>query len=358
MAKYVLACDPTLSREYRLIHNLEYIPCAPTKYVPVWFWQYLAGGHGPHHDGRAVRAPHALRKVEAALLTKYSPNEVVVAHPDYAHLFIRENTEIVGVHTMDPFGLGPLTMLFTNGRSLTSIVESVFRKFMTRLHLERMQRNPRAKIIVGGPGTWELTYLPSLVSELHINHAVQGEIEDVAPDLFDQLAEDSLDNRFTYGYQTFDKDFHMVWASDDNRVFITRTASSKQFPTVDEIPPIRGATINGIVEVMRGCGLACDFCEVTLRPLRYYTPEMVAREIQVNLKSGVNHALFHSEETFAYQHGKNYEPNEEALVDLFSTIMNTGVDRANPSHGRISIPAAYPELIRKLSVILRAVEIT
>ncbi len=263
MAKYVLVSDPTLSREYRLIHNLEYIPCAPTRYVPVWFWQYLAGGRGPHHDGRAVRAPYALRKVEAALLTKYSPNEVVVAHPDYAHHFIREDTEIVGVHTMDPFGLGPLTMLFTNGRSLTSIVESVFRKFMTRLHLEKMKRKPRAKIIVGGPGTWELTFLPSLVSELHIDHAVQGEIEDVAPDLFRQLAENSLDSRFTYGYQTYDKDFHKLWASDHNRVFITRTASSKQFPTVDEIPSIRGATINGLVEVMRGCGLACDFCEVT-----------------------------------------------------------------------------------------------
>jgi len=34
--------------------------------------------------------------------------------------------------------------------------------------------------------------------------------------------------------------------------------------------------------------------------------------------------------------------------------METGVEHANPTHGRISIPTAYPDLIRKLSKILRA----
>ncbi len=39
---------------------------------------------------------------------------------------------------------------------------------------------------------------------------------------------------------------------------------------------------------------------------------------------------------------------------LFSSIMETGAARANPTHGRISIPAGYPELIEKLSWTLRA----
>ncbi len=33
-----------------------------------------------------------------------------------------------------------------------------------------------------------------------------------------------------------------------------------------------------MVEVMRGCGRGCKFCDVTLRALRYYPPEKVQRE--------------------------------------------------------------------------------
>jgi len=33
--------------------------------------------------------------------------------------------------------------------------------------------------------------------------------------------------------------------------------------------------MHGMVEVMRGCGRGCTFCDVTLRSLRYYPPEKV-----------------------------------------------------------------------------------
>jgi len=120
MAKYVLVSDPTLSRDYHGLPLLDFVPCAPTKYVPTWLYEFLAGPEHPHYNGRAQLAPYALRKLEAALLTRYGPNEVVVAHPEYAHLFIGEDTKILGVHTMDPAGLGPVTMMSTNGRSSNS----------------------------------------------------------------------------------------------------------------------------------------------------------------------------------------------------------------------------------------------
>jgi radical SAM superfamily enzyme YgiQ (UPF0313 family) len=291
--------------------------------------------------------------VEAALLTKYDVNDIVVAAPEYAHLFIGQDTQIVGIHTMDPAGLGPVTMMFTNGRTFTSVQENMFVRFMSKLDRERNRRNPKTKIVVGGPGSWELTYLTDLVKELHINHVVQGEVEDVAVDLFDQLSEGSLNDPFMFGYQTFDDNFRKMLSFDQKQVFVTRASFKKQFPLLNEIPLIRGAAMKGLVEVMRGCGIGCDFCEVTLRPLRYYEPEMIAREIEVNRRAGINNAWFHSDEIFAYQHGTNFEPNEEALIGLFTAIMDTGVAHANPTHGRISIPAAYPELIEKLSRILR-----
>jgi radical SAM superfamily enzyme YgiQ (UPF0313 family) len=352
MAKYVLVSDPTLSWEYSW--RSYRLPSVPANYVPSRIYQMLAGPRLPHDNGRAQFAPYGLRKVEAALLGQCRSDEVVVAHPDYAHLFIDGETKIVGVYTMDPIGLGAEVMMFTNGRTQPSIQESEFTKFMLKLHNARMKRNPRTKLVVGGAGSWELNYTPYLTKQLHIDHVVQGEIEDVAFDLFDQLAAGTLDDRFTFGYQTYDEDFRKIWSLDDDHVFVTRSYLRKQFPNLDEIPTIRGATVNGLTEVMRGCGIGCDFCEVTLRPSRYYDPDFVKREIEVNLRAGVNNSWFHSDEVFAYEHGRNFEPNQEALIRLFTAIMETGVEHANPTHGRISIPAAYPDLISTLSTILRA----
>jgi radical SAM superfamily enzyme YgiQ (UPF0313 family) len=354
MAKYVLVSDPTLSRDYRSFPLLDFLPCAPTRFVPTWLYEFLAGPQLPHDNGRAVFAPYAIRKVEASLLSRYGPDEVVVAHPEYAHLFIRDDTEIIGIHTMDPAGLGPVTMMFANGGSFTSIEQNIFTKFVSNLHRERMIRNPHTKIVIGGAGSWELSYLHRMIDELHIDHVIQGEIDDAAADLFDQLAEARLSDPFMFGFQTFDEHFRKMWSIDPEHIFVTRAPFKKQFPLLNEIPMIRGATVKGVVEVMRGCGIGCDFCEVNLRPLRCYDPETVKQEIEVNRRAGVNNCWFHSDEVFAYQHGRDFAPNEDALVTLFSAIMETGVARANPTHGRISIPAGYPELIEKLSRILRA----
>ena len=350
----MLVSDPTLSREYRSFPLLDFVPCAPTTFVPTWLYEFLAGPQLQHDNGRATLAPYALRKVEASLLSRYNGEEVVVAHPEYAHLFIRDDTKIVGVHAMDPVGLAPVTMMFTNGRTFTSIEENVFSKFMRKLHRERVARNSHTKIIVGGPGSWEFSYLPSKVRELHIDHVIQGEIDDVAPDLFDHIAEGNLSDPFMFGFQTFDEHYRKLWSVDPERVFVTRANFKKQFPFLDEIPTIKGGTVKGVVEVMRGCGVGCDFCEATLRPLRYYEPETVKQEIAVNRKAGISNCWFHSDEIFTYKHGHNFEPNEDALVELFSAIMETGVERANPTHGRISIPAVFPELIERLSGILHA----
>ena len=49
---------------------------------------------------------------------------------------------------------------------------------------------------------------------------------------------------------------------------------------LEEIPDIVEPSMHGMVEVMRGCGRGCKFCDVTLRSLRYYPPEKVKKEIE------------------------------------------------------------------------------
>ena len=158
---------------------------------------------------------------------------------------------------------------------------------------------------------------------------------------------------FYRGYMSYDDNFRKVIKKDDK--FLARGMSLTPYPKLDQIPLISEPSVKGMVEVMRGCGIGCDFCEVTLRPLRYYEPEEVVKEVTINARSGQINGWLHSDEIFAYKHGNMYEPNEEALTDLFSSVMAVdGIERANPTHGRISIPAGYPEMLGRLSKILKA----
>jgi len=353
MARYVLIADTTLSRDYRNYPLLDFLASAPSDTVPSRLYSFLKGPPPRSVGGRARVSTYSLRKLEASLLRRHSESDVVVAQENHFEEFVDDDTEVIGVSTMDPLGLGPLTMSFSVffGTPAPAYVQVEFESLIERVN--RVRAGKKAKLMVGGPGVWELTIRPEMMEQLDIDYAYQGEADDIAPQLFDYVADDSSEKTSFYrGFQTFDANFHKQWVG--NKKFISRYQFSKQFPSLEEIPDIVGPTVKGMVEVMRGCGIGCDFCEVTLRPLRYYPPEMVRREIQVNVKSGQDHAWLHSDEIFAYDHGRNFVPNGEASEELFATVMSTrGVRRSNATHGRISIPAAYPELIERLSQILR-----
>jgi radical SAM superfamily enzyme YgiQ (UPF0313 family) len=354
MARFVLVADTTLSREYHSFPLLDFLPSAPTERVPGSVYRLLKGSPLPAVGGRASRAPYSLRKIEAGLLREYPASEVVVAHEDYIQNFVDKDTEVIGVTTMDPLGLAPLTMSFavffrTKGYAY---VRKEFEALMARVN--RLRDGKKAKLLLGGPGVWEFTVMPEEMERLGIDRAFQGEADDVVGDLFRHISGGGeRGTLFQGGFQTFDDHFRRHHVSDER--FLSRYQFSKQFPRLEDIPEIVNPSVKGMVEVMRGCGVGCDFCEVTLRPLRYFSPERVRREVEVNVRSGQTHAWLHSDEIFAYEHGAHFEPNGEALQELFSAVMGVkGMAYANPTHGRISIPAAYPEMIQRLSSALKA----
>ncbi|MGD0318649.1 MAG: radical SAM protein [Nitrososphaerales archaeon] len=354
MARVVLVSDTTLNRQYSNFPLLDFLPCAPSGKVPKVVWEFLKGKPPPAIGGRASVAPYALRKLESALLTQHRPEEIVVAQEDYLEEAIRDDTEVIGVYTMDPLGLGPLTMSYSALFSDSSKpwVRLEFEYLMARLN--RARAGKKAKLVVGGPGVWELSVLPEQMEALGIDLAFQGEADDIANELFEDFATGAIyGSEYFQGYSSFGNDFRRNWVSHSR--FVTRKLGQKQFPNLDEIPLIKGATVKGFVEVMRGCGIGCDFCEVTLRPLRYYTPEMAKSEVAVNVAAGNTNAWVHSDEIFAYKHEAHFVPNQDAIEELFRAIMSVdGLVSANPTHGRISIPAAYPELPRAIRSIVRA----
>jgi radical SAM superfamily enzyme YgiQ (UPF0313 family) len=354
MARYVLVSDTTLSRNYRSVPLLDFLASAPTSSLPRSIYSFLKGPPPEAVDGRAYLSPYAVRKLEASLLRGLDREDVVVAHEDHIAEFVDDDTEIIGVSTMDPLGLGPLTMSYSVlfETAAPAYVQREFESLLARIN--RARAGKKAKLLVGGPGVWELTVRPEELERNRIDYAFQGEADDIADDLFRYVVEDAGERtEFFRGYQTFDDDFHKHWQASSK--FITRYQFSRQFPALEDIPEIVGPSVKGMVEVMRGCGIGCDFCEVTLRPLRYYPPAKVRKELEVNVGAGVNNAWLHSDEIFAYEHGRNFVPNEEALLDLMNVVMSTpGVDRSNPTHGRISIPAAYPQLMSRISRAIRA----
>ena len=314
----------------------------------------MKGKAPPAIGGRAFIAPYALRKLESALLAQHKPEEIVVAHEDHLEEAVRDDTEVIGVYTMDPLGLGPLTMSYSALFSDASKpwVRLEFEYLMARLN--RARAGKKAKLVVGGPGVWELTVLPEQMEALGIDLAFQGEADDIANELFEDFSTGAIyGSEYFQGFSSFGNDFRRNWVSHSR--FVTRRLGQKQFPNLDEIPLIKGATVKGFVEVMRGCGIGCDFCEVTLRPLRYYTTDMARSEVAVNVAAGNTNAWVHSDEIFAYKHEAHFVPNQDAIEELFRGIMSVkGLVSANPTHGRISIPAAYPELPRAISGIVRA----
>ncbi len=355
MTRFVLVSDSTLAYDYRNFPLLDFLPCSPSRMIPEFVYKFLRGpAPAATPAGELINAPYPLRKIEASLLRRFKREEVVIAHEDYLSNFIKDDTEIIGVTTMDPLGIGPTTMSYyaLSGGEMMAWVRKDWDSLIAKINAVR--KGTKAKLVIGGPGVWEFTLLRDEIDGYNFDYVFQGESEDIIDQLFLQIPTGDLDSSLFYnGYLSYDDNFRRVMKKDD--LFIARGIGVSAYPKLEDIPLIQGPSTKGMVEVMRGCGVGCDFCEVTIRPLRYYSPKDVAKEVAINAAAGNANAWLHSDEIFGYKHGNMFAPNEEAISELFTEVMNVkGIRTSNPTHGRISIPAGYPEMMEKLSGILKA----
>lgn len=384
MAKYpkvVLSADRTLMSPYRGISLASFFGCAPAIDVNrdhSSIWYHIFGNQVtprmlfdficnpiPHTNGLANYAPYGLRKVEAALVRDgYSREDVVVAHPDYIERFIGPGTEVVGTYEMDPLGMGPVTMTFTYGRKQMSFDEFYSRDLHLRIKAAKEKTGSNAKILAGASGTWQYNYDPAKIEEYGLYGIVEGDMGGIGPEMdgaggkfFDSLINGEMDianpfkkNKFKVEIKEFNR---------DNQQYHGRFIHCWEEPSMDEIPTIINPSMHGMVEVMRGCGRGCKFCDVTLRPLRYYPVDKVQKEIEINMKyGGAKNAWVHSDDIFVYgmnpRTTKNMQPNREALEELFKGIMATGIEHTNPTHGTLAGAIADERLIPNISKTIRA----
>lgn len=379
--KIVLTADRTLMSPYRGISLATFFGCAPAvdphrsknsiwyyllkdQVTPKVLFDFICNPIG-HTNGIANYAPYGLRKVEAALLRDgFRREDVVVAHPDHVEKFIGPETQVVGTYEMDPLGMGPVTMTFTYGRKQTSYDEYYNRDLHMKINAAKKKNGSNAKVIAGASGTWQYNYDPKKIEEYGLYAVLEGELGGIAPEIdghagqfFNYLIDGAFDNMNPFAKNDFKVDIKEFGKGE--KKYHGRFIHYWDEPDIDLIPDIVEPSMHGMVEVMRGCGRGCKFCDVTLRPLRYYPPEKVKREIEVNLKKGgQKSAWLHSDDIFVYgldpRKTKNMAPNREALEELFTAVMSTGVGHTNPTHGTLAGAIADERLIPNISKIIRA----
>jgi len=247
--RIVLTADRTLMSSYNGSMFVGFAACFP-RVLPKWLYTRLFCPTQRTRKGVVIAAPAGLRKVQASLIDSGIPaSDIAVAHPDRIHEVVDSTTRVVGITTSDPMGLGPASSTFSGLLEKETYTAYFFRHLVTN----RALRSSGAKIIVGGPGAWQLAN-ESIRRACQIDCLVEGEGEQVAPQLF----KDVLEGRPLPNY-------------------VTGTTVP-----LDKIPIIREPTINGTVEISRGCGRGCEFCNPNMRTVRHIPIERIMQEIRVN----------------------------------------------------------------------------
>ncbi len=313
----VLTTDRTLASDY---NGSEFIGFGATfpKILPNIIFNTIFSPPSPQNQGIMEYGHCGSRKIEACLLNNgYSENDVVVAHPDHLNKVIGEKTKAIGITTHDPLGLGPASTTFSSlvgGEPYSSL-------YFKKLVNNKLLRKYHVNIIVGGPGTWQLDD-KRIMKKYGIDTIVIGEGEKVAKDIFDKVLKDEKPPKKVKG----------------------------DVVPVEDIPNIKGPTINGLVEISRGCGRGCDFCNPTLLNLRHRPKDDILKEIKINCEHGNELAMLHAEDVLRYG-AKKLVPKPHKIMGLLGSVKEY-TDKIGFSHCAFASVASKPELIEDITELL------
>jgi radical SAM superfamily enzyme YgiQ (UPF0313 family) len=175
MTDVVLTADRTLMSDY---HHNEFIgfgTCAPPNVIPDWLYSFLFFPPIKTVKGIPVAAPYGLRKIEAQLVAEGF--DVLTVDPDHLGKYLDE-AKVLGIHVMDPFGLGPASSTFAAILKKEPFLAQHFRRLLEKPEIKRAKRRG-LKIIVGGSGVWQFRYREKFVEEHGIDCIIDGEAEKV-----------------------------------------------------------------------------------------------------------------------------------------------------------------------------------
>lgn len=283
-----------------------------------------------NEDSSARYMPAGVRLVETSLLREYKPDDIVACFPEDLHKFVGPRTRVVAVSTHNPLGVtfaaGVYTSIF--GSSRMPINSHYSRELFDSIKASPYRNT--FKVIVGGSGGWQITQTDTFV-ELGVDCVVEGRSESVDTlELFRKaIRQEELPRRIEVKHPL---DREGILFPDSRTTF-------------------------GVVEMTTGCGRRCKFCVPDLNPQIDLPKDKIVGAVRANVRDGNKQISLATEDMFIWGQVHTdtpfYFPNREALVDLYSDIVNTpGVEQHVLSHSTIAPAVVDPTLIKQLSDLL------
>ncbi len=305
LVKIILTADRAIFTDYHGADFFGFGLCMPYRLVPKFVEYRILAPRAPTVDGiRAKFAPLGLCKAEAALLAAgFKREDVVIVPPHALRKAVDKDTAIVAIQVLDPKGLAPVTWtLRAVSGGGTSCTELEFENLMKTV-LELKHRY-RFKLIVGGPGTWQLR---GWEDRYEIDVLYDGESEITFPIIVKKLVNGEKVPRYVRG----------------------------EPPSPDLIPLIVTPSRNGLVQITRGCPRRCSFCSPTMWRFRSIPLDHILKEAELNLRTGFKGIGFVTDDVLLY--GANgLELNPDAVKKLFSETAKLanryGADTISFSH--------------------------
>lgn len=315
----VMTADRTLMADHRTIFG-GMVATSQTTTVPRALMDRLLAPRS-----RIGVAPMGLRRIEAALLGDgFAEGEVAVVEVERLPEVIGPDTRIIAVSAGEACGLG------MNSTTMTAITggeiypRRLVRELMGRIAGLR-ERAPHARVVLGGPGAWQLVANEGLRVELGVDHVVSGQAEGNVADVFHR-------------------------AMERNGL---PTVIAGEAVGAEATPAIRGASAMGVVELSRGCGLGCGYCVMGRERMRHLPEATVLADVRTNVAAGLSSVGAISEDLLRYG-GDGRRPEPERLLGLLRRMREIeGVGLIQTDHANIiSVAAWSDEQLRELRALM------
>ncbi len=332
MPEVVITCDWTMMSNHNGKEFLGFGTTTPAYVLPERAYKRLFYPDMPvDENGFPVAAPYGMRKIEAALIDGGFDARIV--HPSHLHRYMPGAAKVRLISGHDFFGLNPPASTFGGVMHRDPLNCVNFKRMMTQPAVVEARKRGM-KIIAGGPCAWQiapptrmkLPWIQEFVDSFGgIDSVVEGEGDIFVKEIVRKaLADEYLPP-------------HVIM-------------TPKEAPKVEQISTIKYASVNGLVEIGRGCCRGCSFCSVTTRPTRWYGLDKIEEELRVNAAVNNRKGILHSDDVFFYG-SPNVMPREEKLIPLLQ-LAKRYYEQVGWSHVAIASLMTKPKLLSKCAEVL------
>jgi radical SAM superfamily enzyme YgiQ (UPF0313 family) len=332
LPEVVITCDWTLMSNHHGKEFLGFGTTTPAYGLPEAVYKRMFYPDMPvDENGYPRQAPYGMRKIEASLLDGGFDARIV--HPSHLDKYMPGKAKVLLISGHDYLGMNPPSSTFGGIMRREPMNATNFKRMLTQPCVVEA-RKAGMKIIAGGPCAWQLApatrmKLPWIQEFIDSFGGIDSVVEGEADLYVREIVKKALNDEYIPP--------HVVM-------------TPKEAPKVEQISSIRYPSVNGLIEIGRGCCRGCSFCSVTTRPTRWYPLEKIEEELKINAALGIRKGLLHSDDVYFYG-SPNVMPHEDKLLPLLK-LAKQHYSQVGWSHVAIASLMTKPKLLSKCAEIL------